>query len=261
MKNSLEKKILKKITAIIPTYNEEENIQRALDSVSFADEILVIDSFSNDKTVEIVLKKYPDVKLIQRIFDDFSSQKNYAIDKASNDWVFILDADEEINDILKEEIKYCLSNIKEETGFYFNRDFYFMGKRIAFGGYANNKVIRLFNRSFCRYNGNLVHEKIVANGEIGQIKEPMLHWSYKNFTHYLNKVHRYKEFQAKELLSKGKRSTIFHFIFKPFFRFFSHYILKLGFLDGYRGFIIAAIQGYGILIKFIYLRLFNNKGI
>ena len=252
-----QKVSLEKITAIIPTLNEATNIRRAIDSVSFADEIIIIDSFSDDDTVAIT-KEYP-VRLIQRKFDDFSSQKNYAIKEASNDWVFLLDADEEINAILKEEIIKKIPNTKDEIGFYFNRDFYFMGKRIAFGGYANNKVIRLFNKKFCKYNGNLVHEKIIANGKVGQFKEPMLHWSYKNFTHYLNKVHRYKEFQAKELLAKNKRSTFLHITIKPFFRFFSHYILKLGFLDGYRGFIIAAIQGYGILIKYIYLFLYNKS--
>jgi len=246
-----------KITAIIPTLNEEIHIADAIKSVRFADEIIVIDSFSIDKTLEIA--EGLNVKIIKRKFDDFSSQKNFAIEKACNDWIFVLDADEELPENLVEEIKNTLNKTHGNIGFYFNRDFYFMGKKIRYGGYNNNKVIRLFDRRFCKYNGNLVHEKIIAKGKLGQIKEPMLHWSYKSFSHYLTKVHRYKELQAKELLVKGKKSTFMHILFKPGFRFFSHYILKLGFLDGFRGFVIASIQAYGILIKFIYLKLYNKN--
>jgi len=248
---------LNKVTAIIPTFNEESNISRALQSVTFADEIIVIDSYSTDKTVDIV-KNTPSVKLLERVFDDFSSQKNYAIDQAKFDWIFILDADEELNEILTNQIKEKLINPDGFVGFSFNRDFFFMNKKIQYGGYSNNKVVRLFDRKFCRYNGNLVHEKIAAKGDVGEIKEPMQHWSYKGFEEHLTKVVKYKSFQAEELFEKGKKSNILMILLKPKFRFFVHYILKLGFLDGFQGFIIAMIQSYGVFVKYVKLRLLNK---
>lgn len=250
---------MKKITAIIPAFNEEDNIERALDSVSFADEIIVIDSFSTDKTPQIVKEEYPDVKFLQRTFDDFSTQKNYAINKATYDWVFILDADERVTESLKIEIKKNLENVLNNVAFSFNRDFFFMNKHIKFGGYSNNKVIRLFNKHYCRYNGNLVHEKIIADGLVSRVKQPIKHYSYKNFSYHLSKVQRYKEVQAKELFKKGKTSSILKIIIKPKLRFFSHYFLKLGFLDGFQGFIIAVIQSYGMFIKYVKLKLLEEE--
>jgi len=134
-----------------------------------------------------------------------------------------------------------------------------MGKQIKFGGYGNNKVIRLFNKQYCKYNGNLVHEKIVANGTVGLMKEPIKHFTYKNFSEYLSKVQKYKELQAQELFENGKKASLFQILIKPKTRFISHYILKLGFLDGFQGLVIAIIQSYGIFIKYITLRLLNQK--
>ena len=248
-----------KITAIIPTLNEEIHIADAIKSVSFADEIIVIDSFSTDKTLEIAEKL--NVKIIKRKFDDFSSQKNFAIDKASNDWVFLLDVDERLTHKLKEEIRNKLVNgfSNDIVGYSFNRDFFFMDKHIKYGGYSNNRVIRLFNRQFCRYNASLVHEKIIAKGNVGVIKEPIKHYSYKSFSEHLLKVQRYKELQAKELFKKGEKSSIFKILIKPKTRFISHYFFKLGVLDGFQGFVIAAIQAYGIFIKYVSLRLLNRN--
>jgi len=248
---------LEKLTAIIPTFNEEDNIQRAIDSVAFADEIIVIDSFSTDKTVALV-NKNTNVILLQREFDDFSSQKNFAISKATYNWILFLDADERLNDIVKEEIIFNLKNSKDKVAFSFNRNFYFMGKKIKYGGYSNNKVLRLFHKKFCKYNGNLVHEKIIAKGNVGYIKEPIHHFSYKSFKEHVLKVQSYKELQAIELFKKGKKATILQIIIKPKSRFFIHYILRLGFLDGLVGFIIALTQSYGIFIKYVTLYLLKK---
>lgn len=248
---------MEKLTAIIPTLNEEENIEKALESVAFADEIMVIDSFSSDKTVSLV-KKNTNVTLLQRAFDDFSSQKNFAISKATHNWILFLDADEQLNDIVKEEIIITLKDNKDKVAFSFNRNFYFMGKKIKYGGYGNNKVLRLFHKDFCRYNGNLVHEKIEAKGNIGFIKEPIHHFSYKSFKEHILKVQSYKELQAIELFKKGKKATILQIIVKPKSRFFIHYFLRLGLLDGFPGFIIALTQSYGIFIKYVTLYLLQK---
>jgi len=148
-----------KITAIIPTLNEEFNIEDAIKSVSFADEIIVIDSFSDDRTIEIA-KKYK-VRIIQRTFDNFSSQKNYAINLAHNNWIYVLDADERINKELRDEILKSVQNPNNDVGFYIYRTFYFFDREIKYGGWQRDKVIRLFRKDKCKYDGKLVHELII----------------------------------------------------------------------------------------------------
>lgn len=145
-----------KITAIIPTLNEEIHIEEAIKSVSFADEIIVIDSFSNDNTVALAEKH--NVKIIKRKFDDFSSQKNFAIEEAKYSWIYILDADERVTSEVKKEILEAVKSPKDCVGFYVRRTFYFCDKRVDYSGFQRDKVIRLFLKEHCKYSG-LVHEK------------------------------------------------------------------------------------------------------
>lgn len=247
-----------KITAIIPTLNEEIHIEEAIKSVRFADEIIVIDSFSTDKTVELAKKH--NVTLIQRVFDDFSTQKNFAIDKAKHDWIYILDADERVTPELEKEILEVVEKPKEFVGFYIRRTFYFMGKKIKYSGWQRDKVIRIFSKKYCRYNGSPVHEKIKTDGKIGFLKNKITHYSYRSFNHYIAKLNHYSDLRAKELHQKGKKVTLFHVLVKPIARFVIHYVIRLGFLDGFVGFVIAKTQAYGVLTRYIKLWTFN-KGI
>ncbi|MDT0553830.1 glycosyltransferase family 2 protein [Urechidicola vernalis] len=246
-----------KVTAIIPTFNEEIHIEDAIKSVSFADEIIVIDSFSTDRTVELA-EQY-DIRLIQREFDDFSSQKNFAIDQAENDWIYLLDADERVTPNLEVEILNALKDPKDFVGFYVYRTFYFGGRKIKYSGWQRDKVARLFNRNFCRYNGNLVHEVIKANGKLGFFKSKLEHYSYRGFDHYINKLNQYAWLQAEQLKRKNKKVNAFHIFVKPIARFFIHYFIRLGILDGFPGFVIAVTQSYGVLTRFIKLWLLNHN--
>lgn len=240
--------ILTPLTAIIPTYNEEANIKRALDSVSFADEIIVIDSYSTDKTVDIVNDF--GAKLIQRQFDDFSSQKNYAIQQATHQWIFILDADEEINLELKEEILSLLKDsINAYSGYYIYRDFIFKQHKIRFSGCQRDKVIRLFQKDKAGYHG-LVHEKIVLKGKVGLLHERIKHFSYRNFSQYKKKIELYAKLQAQELFSKGVDINFYHRYIKPVLRFFVHYIIKLGVLDGIKGITYSYFMAYGVAQRY-----------
>ncbi|CAA0179523.1 glycosyltransferase [Tenacibaculum maritimum] len=241
---------MKKITIIIPTLNEESNIQRALDSVAFADEIIVIDSFSSDRTVEIV--KNSKAVLLQRKFDDFSSQKNYAIAKASNEWILLLDADEEVTQQLQDEILKTLEQVKDEVGYYIYRKLFFRKKNIRFSGFQRSKVIRLFRKDICTYKGK-VHETIVTDGIIGQLTHRLNHYSYKSYTQYRAKLDHYAKLQAEELFAKGSHLTFFHLLFKPIVRFLLQYIFKLGFLDGISGFVISYLHGYGVFMRYLEL--------
>ena len=246
-----------KISAIIPTLNEEIHIADAIKSVSFADEIIVIDSNSTDKTLEIVEKM--NVKIIKRKFDDFSSQKNYAITQATHNWIYILDADERVTADVEKEILEAVKNPKDFVGFYVRRTFYFCGKKINYGGCQRDKVVRLFLKEHCKYAG-VVHETIVANGKLGFFKNKIDHFSYKGYDHYISKMNHYGELRAKQYFKTGLKVNLFHILIKPPARFFIHYFIRLGFLDGFPGFIFAKTQAYGVLTRYIKLWLLN-KGI
>ncbi|WP_405565925.1 glycosyltransferase family 2 protein [Polaribacter sp. Asnod6-C07] len=245
-----------KITAIIPTLNEEIHIEAAIKSVHFADEIIVIDSYSSDKTV--VLAEKHNVKIIKRKFDDFSSQKNFAIDQAKHLWIYILDADERVTPEVEKEILKAVKEPKDKVGFYARRCFYFAGKKIKYSGWQRDKVVRLFLKEHCRYHG-VVHETIKAKGELGFFKNKIDHFGYKNYNHFISKIHQYGELKAKELHEKGKTVNAFHLLIKPPFRVFSHFILKKGFLDGYFGLVLSITQGYAVLTRYIKLWLLNRS--
>lgn len=246
-----------KITAIIPTLNEEIHIEDAIQSVRFADEIIVIDSYSTDQTVALA-KKY-DVNIIQREFDDFSAQKNYAIDLAKNKWIYILDADERVTEEVEKEILEAVNNPKDYVGFYVRRTFFFMGKKIKYGGCQRDKVIRLFLKEFCRYNGKPVHEDIKTDGKLGFFKNKIEHYSYRSYDHYISKMNHYGALRGKQLHHEEKKVNLFHILIKPPARFVIHYIIRLGFLDGFAGFVFAKTQGYGVFTRYIKLWLLNKK--
>ncbi len=246
-----------KITAIIPTLNEEIHIEEAIKSVSFADEIIIIDSFSTDKTV--VLAEKHNVKIIKRKFDDFSSQKNFAIDQAQHPWIYILDADERVTPQVRTEILNAVENPKDKVGFYVRRSFYFVGKKIKYSGWQRDKVVRLFLKEYCRYKG-IVHETIKTNGELGFLKGKIEHYGYRNYNHSIEKIHHYAFLKATDLHRQGKKAGLYHILVKPPARFFIHYIIRLGFLDGFEGIILAKTLAYSSRTRYIKLWLLN-KGI
>ncbi|MCA0932222.1 glycosyltransferase family 2 protein [Lutimonas saemankumensis] len=241
--------IQQKITAIIPTLNEESNIQGAIRSLSFAHEILVVDSFSSDRTLSIC--KRENVKVIQRRFDDFSSQKNFAIEQASFDWIFILDADERITPELASEVVEIVRDPKGIDAFNIYRTFFFKEKKVSFGGWQSDKVIRLFRKDKCRYDGKLVHEEIKCEGKIGFLKNRMDHFSYTDQEQYEKKLEFYALLQAKELHQNKSRVTFMHRLVKPAFRFVVLYFVRFGFLDGKKGLVLARVHAKGVLQRYL----------
>ena len=237
-----------KLTAIIPTGNEEHNIVEAIQSVSFADEVMVVDSFSSDKTVE--LAKPLATKIIQREYQNSASQKNWAIPQAKHDWILLLDADERITPALEQEIKNILSNQPTESGFWIYRQNHFMGKKVRFSGWQDDKVIRLFKRDECRYEDKHVHAEITTEGNIGFLKNKMHHNTFVNMQDYLLKIRRYADWQSKDYQHKTGVLTPYHFLIKPIARFIKHYFLQLGILDGFTGLTIASIQAYAVFLRY-----------
>lgn len=245
-----------KITALAITYNEEENVKRYVESLSFADEIIFVDSQSTDKTIEIA--EQMGVKVIQRKFDDFSNQRNFAIQQANNDWILFFDLDEIISPDLEKEIKSTLENPKDIAAFYIKRNFYFMGKRIKYGGWQNDKAIRLFNKNQCQYNG-LVHELVKSSGKTSVLKNKLDHFSYKNFDNYNDKLNLYSKLQAENLYKLKKKPNLYHFFIRPTYRFLWQYIFRLGILDGKEGFILAYVHSFSVFKRYLQLWMMYRK--
>lgn len=239
-----------KITAIIPTLNEENLIRHSLKSAEFADEVIVVDSFSTDNTINIV--KQSGAKVVQRSFDDFSSQKNFAIDQASFDWIVLIDADEVLPEALQKEIRTTIDSNKDCVGFYIYRTFFFKQHELRFSGTQNDKLIRVFHKQHCRYEGK-VHEKIKTDGKLGVLQHKIMHYSYSSYDQFIHKINHYAELKAEVLYEKGIIITPFHLIIKPLARFIKHYIFKLGVLDGFRGLIISFAHSYGVFVRYIKL--------
>jgi glycosyltransferase involved in cell wall biosynthesis len=243
------------LSVIIPTYNEARNIAAAIASVRFADEIIVVDSYSTDETV--ALAQAAGARVVQRVYDNPAAQKNWAIPQAKHNWVLLLDADERVTLELATEILEKMQNSHDFAGFWIYRTNHFMGKQVQYSGWQHDKVIRLIQRDHCRYPDVLVHEEIVTNGKIGFLNARLLHFTYHSLDDFLQKMNRYAEWQATTYDKKTGRITPFHLVIKPLFRFFKHYILQFGFLDGMVGFAVAVLMAYGVLMR--YLRLWIRR--
>lgn len=231
-----------KISGLIITYNEEKNIREVLECFDFCDEIIVVDSFSTDKTIEIA-STFPKVKTIQNKFEDFTKQRNIALDAAKNDWVLFLDGDERITSELQEEILKTVKDSNAKDAYYFYRTFFLGKKKINFSGTQNDKNFRLFRKSKARYSENKkVHETLEVNGTVGILKHKLLHYSFENYDQFKNKMLSYGRLKGQELHLKGKKYSFLAQWGKVIFKFFKTYFLKLGILDGANGLKISYLQ-------------------
>lgn len=240
---------MEKITAIIPCFNEEVNIKDAIESCLFADEIICVDSFSTDKTVQII-KSYSEVKLLEHEYVNSAAQKNWTIPQASHDWIFLLDADERVPKELVSEIKNKVASNPKEVAFWIKRRNFFMDKELKHV-WKGDAVIRLFRKSKCKYQDKHVHAEIETDGEVGRLKNAMIHDTYKGkgLTSHLRKGEVYTTWAALDRVNKIKKVTLYHLLIKPLFGFLKRYILQMGFLDGKQGFIISSFGAWNIFIR------------
>ena len=246
----------KKLTAIIPCFNEDHNIVNAIKSIDFADEIMIVDSFSEDKTIELATPLSDTI--LQRKYENSASQKNWAIPQAKNPWILLLDADERITPELKEEVQNIIKYGSDKSAFWIKRENYFMNKKIKYSGWQGDKVIRLFKRDECKYEEKNVHSEIIDNGNVGILKHKITHHTYVNRRSYLKKLERYAKWQAKDYDKKIKNVTFFHTLIKPSIRFIKHYIIQLGILDGYPGLIISLYQAKAVSMRYKYLKQYRK---
>ncbi len=245
-----------KISVLIITKNEENNLNELLPTLTFADELVIVDSYSTDKTLEVA-KQYTN-KIFQRKFNNHANQKNWGLTKTINNWVFIIDADERVNDKLIKEMSAKVNNPKNKVAFWIKRTNIFMDKAIHYSGWQKDKVIRLINKNYCKYNNAIIHEEIITNGNIGKLQNTLQHNTYKNLADYLNKINDYTNKKALLRFNKGKKATYFSILFKPFIKFLSRYFIKLGIIDGKQGLIVCLLTSYNVFLTNIKIYRLSN---
>ena len=238
-----------RLSAVIITRNEEASIGRCLASLQgLADEIVVVDSFSADRTPAICVSS--PCRFFQKEFEGYGRQKQYAVDLASNDWVLSIDADEEVSPELKEEILCFLRRERTSlNGLYIRRDLVYLGRRMRFGGVSGERILRLFNKRHGRFDDAPVHEKIGVEGPVTTLSGRLLHYSYRNLGHHLSKINEYTGKAAEDYIRKGKRFSRLWVPVKFKIRFFTTYFVKGGIFDGYPGFIWALMGAWYAALK------------
>lgn len=235
------------ISAIVLTRNEEGNLGICLSGLAFCDEILVIDDFSTDKqslagsaSKTLQIAKDFGAKIYQRRLDgDFAAQRNFGLAKAKYDWVLFVDADERVSDALKTEIESAIKKSGDDVaGFYLKRKDYLLGKALNHGEAGNVKLMRLATRNSGKWY-RAVHETWQVKGAVGFLKSPLLHYPHRTISEFLDSINFYSTLHAKANLAEGKRASLFKIVLWPIAKFKINYLVKLGFLDGTRGFVLA----------------------
>lgn len=237
-----------KISAVVTSFNEEINIQECLESVHWADEVLLVDSFSTDRTIEIA-RTMPKVDILQHEYFGSAAQKNWAMDHTRHPWILIVDADERVTQELAAEIQELLARGPSSELYYIRRQNIFVDRIIRHSGWSTDKVVRLFKRGAARYPNRRVHADITPGTFAPTLSASLLHYTFRSFDQYLEKFNRYAQWGAAEVYRRGKKPGVAELCLRPAWRFFRMYVLQAGFLDGVHGFILCALQSYGVFLK------------
>lgn len=250
-----------KISGVIITFNEEQNIVRCIDSLQgIVDEVVVIDSYSEDKTKELVLSK--GVTFIEHKFHGHIEQKNFALSQCNSDYVLSLDADEAISEELKIEILQVKNNCNQDA-YSMPRLSNYCGKWIRHCGWYPDKKIRLFNRKKGVWGGTNPHDKVVMQDpkKVGYLKGDILHYTMNSIEDHIKQLNSFTSIGAQTAYREGKRSNLLYIIFSPILKFFKSYFLQKGFLDGYYGFIICSISSFASFIKYVKLKEYQKSNV
>ncbi len=237
------------LSVIVITKNEEHNIQDCLASVKWANEIVVVDGGSSDRTVEIAQQITKEVHA--RPWEGYGAAKNFALSQCSGDWVLWLDADERVTPELKREIQEVMHSANSTCeGYSMPRKAYFLGRWIKHCGWYPGLVVRLFKRGEGKFTEHKVHERLEVKGKIGVLHSDLLHYTDPNLFHYLNKFNRYTSLAAEELAEGEQSFSLIHLLARPPWTFFKMYILRAGFLDGIQGFILCVLSALYVFTKY-----------
>lgn len=236
------------ICATVITFNEELNIERCLKSLHFCQEVIVVDSESNDRTVEIA-KRFTD-KVYIRKWDGYGFQKNYANAQTSLPWILSVDADEEATEALRLELGALFASGNPLAAAYtLPRKTIHFGRWIRYGGWYPNRLVRFFDKTRGLWSFDEIHEKWESSGNISELKSDLLHYSFLDFSDQIARNNHYSTLGARELQKRKVSFGVFKQLRKTFSKFVETYFLKLGFLDGYPGFIISVSAAYSVFVK------------
>ncbi len=244
------------ISIVIITKNESEHIERCLDSVSWADEIIVLDSGSDDDTVEICRRYTSNVFVTD--WPGFGPQKQRALDKASGDWVFSIDADEVVTEELKLEILAAIKRT-DVHGYEIPRLSSYCGRQMRHGGWWPDYVLRLFQAGSGKFTDSIVHERVIVEGKIERLTSPLEHETYTNLEEVLFKIDSYSTLGAKMLFNQGRKTSVMEALLRGGWAFFRTYILKASLLDGQQGLMLAISNAESTYYKYIKLLMLNSE--
>jgi len=234
------------ISVVVTTFNEAENVERCLASVRGFGEVVVVDSFSGDDTVA---RCRPHATAVyQRPYRSPPDQKNWAVARARNDWVLVLDADEELEPELRDEIEALAPGTA--PGFWIRRRSDYLGRTIRGCGWQRDRVLRLYDRRRGHYPESRVHEEVVVDGLAGMLRSRLHHRPYRDVAHHLGKIDAYTSLGARQYLERGGRAPVVRMCTHPPFRFLRMYLLQGGFRDGYPGFILCLLSAYSVFLKY-----------
>lgn len=248
------------LSVVVITLNEEKNIERCLKAVQgIADEIILVDSLSTDNTLKLA-EPYV-TRVVSQEFLGYVAQRNFATDQATHDWILMLDADEVVSEDLSKNILQIKSQPHHQV-YELGRLTNYCGKWIKHSGWYPDKKIRLYNRTKGKWIGELVHEHWEANTlseSIGSVKGHLLHYTFNTIDEHIRQIHKFTELSAISAAKKGKTCSLFKIWFGPKWYFISRYIFKLGFLDGYYGYLVCKLSAYAQLIKYSKIRAYSKK--
>lgn len=246
---------MKNISVVIITKNEEDLIEECLKSTSWADEIILVDAESSDKTIEIA-QKYTD-KIFLNKWKGFSDQKSFAMDLANNEWVFSLDADERVSEELKREIEKLTP--ADENGFSIPRENYFLKKKITSCGWEKDSQVRLFRKSKTKLTERLVHEGFEVNGKVGQLKNTIIHYTFNSIEKTILKINNYSTLQALEKWRDKKNIKSFTIVLHGVSAFFRSFLSLRGYKDGIYGLMISIIHSMTTFLTYMKIWELQNK--
>ena len=236
------------VSVIVITLNEAAHIEACLQSVAWADDVLVVDSGSTDGTPALARAK--GARVIERGWPGYSEQKNFAATEARHDWVLSVDADERVTPELAAEIKSRLTGTLTESGFRVPRVTWHLGKWIRTTDWYPDYQLRLYDRRRAKWQSRRVHESVAAEGDVGRLSNDLQHYAYRDLSHHYQTMDRYTTLAAEEMHANGRRAGFFHLTVHPWAAFMRNYVLRRGFLDGRAGFIISVMNSYYVFLKF-----------
>jgi glycosyltransferase involved in cell wall biosynthesis len=233
------------ISAVVLSHNDGKIIRRCIKSLLWCDEVIVIDDYSTDKTLDSIASLQKDkIKVFKhKLCSDFARQRNFGLSKAKNEWVLFVDSDERISNELKEEILLVVGFKNDAAGYYIRRRDWFLGRELKHGESGNVKLVRLAKRSAGRWKRK-VHEYWRTEGKTGELENPLLHYPHTTLREFVESTNFYSSIHAKENKREAKKSNLVKIIFYPVAKFFVNYFLKFGFLDGIPGFMMATMMSF-----------------